>query len=278
MNAPQDDLVLCPTCKGTKKQTRKSAFARKHVTGPCFACGAQGRVEASRVCPICGDWAASHSHDGREAAIIARVVADERAKKNDESEPDMTSKKSKPRGMNFDITHRTWKVSFRRDNETCYLGTFRENEAELAEALALEAGNAPTEQFPALREKYRALQQERRGKPATTVHVQADRNLQPETAQALNALINLAVEAVETGDLLPEDEAGDEDARILALVRRARAAERCVEQLREASRRAEADAERAYQDAVSIWREVREALAEIGGDAFADGMLSGRVE
>lgn len=42
--------------------------------------------------------------------------------------------------------------------------------------------------------------------PPVSVHVNADRNLSPETANALSELIKLAVTAIEDGTLLNEDE------------------------------------------------------------------------
>lgn len=138
MNAPH--AAICPTCKGSGKKTRAWDLTllggkRGRQEQRCVACHGTGQVEPVRVCPSCGNWLDSCTCPRSKIIKLWKV-------------DDMN-------GVNWVEGQQRWRVEFSRGGKTYYMGQYPDK--AMAIRCRMEADNTPTEQLPALRQKYAEL-------------------------------------------------------------------------------------------------------------------------
>lgn len=242
------DRVPCPACGGTGRQTIvivRNPFSDvpgKKRQRPCLACHETGFVEAARVCPRCHHFVAMCICPRSRIVEVSAVPAPTQQE----------DKLSGTRGVTWNEAHQRWKAEIRRDGKMQYLGEYTEK--RLAIAIRIEAENAPTSEFPALKAKYARL---RRGDEVS--ESPAD-----DPAESLSPALAppQIAPAYEPDDVLPA--APDPDlAELMQLVDLALQADRCAAELAGRADQAHTEADRAIAAAAAAWDRVGGALTRL---------------
>lgn len=255
MNAP-NDTATCPTCGGLGKRVRAWDLMllggkRGKLVQRCVSCRGTGQVDPLRVCAACGNWV--NVCKCAKSKIVKQWKVDEM------------------NGVNWIEKDECWRVEFRRDGTTYYMGQYPDK--TMAITCRMEAENTPTEQLPALRQKYANLKKARakvvEPEPAETHDLGLTRDEFATTIAQLDqeAPADIDEDQIDTGLMAIHSwiitEERDPDM-LYKMLTAARVAEKCYQDALAAEQRASQAAHDAKLEAIAAWNEVAKLLVESG--------------
>lgn len=181
---------------------------------------------------------------------------------------------NKTPGVAWDEKSQVWQTYVPKDGKQVYLGTFKDDEKDLAEGIVMEAWQLPADRIPALKRQYKELKVQRRagnGAAAQNNGAQGPAAHLPAPADLLVARPSVARRYDGTG----ADPEGD---TLLSLIRDARAADDHARQMAERATQAAEKAQVATQEAITAWNKVAEALCNVAdaSPSFMQSLLGGR--
>lgn len=244
MNLPVVDTVTCPACGGSGQRTlihhnfQLSGRPSKRRTTQCLACKKTGRVEASRVCPVCANF-----------TDLCTCINGWRNVEPRQMEIEMATDGRIP-GVSYDSHNKLYRCEIKRDGEKIYLGSYQDK--DLADGIVLEAAKVPVEDIPDLKRQFRELSRQRHGRAEAVVEPSSNGN----GHQAVVELRPVATDAnTPPGPDLPQ------------LIQLAQDADRRARDLNERAVFAANLAKQAEQDAVQAWNCVADAICELGSQS-----------
>jgi hypothetical protein len=186
-------------------------------------------------------------------------------------------------GVNWVQGQQRWKVQFSRGGTYYYLGQFEDK--ALAIRCRMEAENTPTEQLPALRQKYAELKKTGakvvEPEPAETHGVGLTREEFAATIEQLDreAPADIDEDQIDTGLMSIDSWTVTEERpdKLTALITAACAAEQLYKEALTALGQAEARACDAEQVAIEAWNNLAKAMAELGQTAAFDKSILGFI-
>lgn len=259
MNAPS--AAICPTCKGSGKKRRAWDMTllggkRGRQEQICAACRGTGQVDPVRVCTACGQWIDVCTCP--KSKIIKLWKVDEM------------------NGVNWVQGQQRWRVEFSRGGTHYYMGQFEDK--ALAVRCRMEADNTPTEQLPALRQKYAELKKAGvkvvEPEPAETHGVGLTREEYAETIEQLDqdAPAEIDEDQIDTGlmSIYSWTVTEERPDKLTALITAVYAAEQLFKEALAARDQADARACDAERVATEAWNNLAKALAELGQTTALD--------
>lgn len=231
-----------------------------------MACHGTGQVEPVRVCPACGNWL-----DGctcPRSKIIKLWKVD-----------DMN-------GVNWVQGQQRWRVEFSRGGTHYYMGQFEDK--ALAIRCRMESENTPTENLPALRQKYAELKKAGvkvvEPEPAETHGVGLTRDEFAATIEQLDqdAPVEIDEDQIDTGLMSIYSWVVTEErdtSNMNKLLTAAYTAEQVYKEALTALEQAKAQACDAEQKAIDAWNNYAQALLALGHtEAFVKSIFGKMVE
>jgi hypothetical protein len=267
--------ATCPACKGAGVQMigvlRGNIFSireyKRKRSRKCLACrNHPGKVETHRVCPVCGqftDLCICKRHKNISVRKLERIMSDNKTPGNKGTT-----------GVAWDKNNSVWVANISKDGTPVYLGTFKDEEKDLAEGIVMEARRLPVDQIPVLKQQYKALKAQRRAGGQGPIRQIYD--------IPMSGGETLATEANGRYPALAEAEMGDPyTTALLNLIQAARAADDHARRLADRATQAAEEAQAATQEAIDAWNKVAEALCSVADSSpsFMQSLLGrGGVE